>query len=156
MNKNKSKALVLATMIAAAFVGSQTLAAPKMDPNDTNADNGWHARFEKECATDVHQFCADIKPGEGKVMECLNQHETDLSKTCMRFREEAREHFEAMKADFDKACKDDVMKFCNDVTPGKGRLADCLKVHENSLSQTCKDETKMMRGMHHRNPASKK
>ena len=35
-------------------------------------------------------------------------------------------------------CSDDVEKFCKDVQPGKGRMAQCLKQHEQDLSPSCK------------------
>jgi len=35
-------------------------------------------------------------------------------------------------------CADDLQKFCKDVQPGAGRVARCLKEHENDLSLACK------------------
>jgi hypothetical protein len=35
-------------------------------------------------------------------------------------------------------CADDFQKFCKDVQPGGGRIARCLKEHENDLSPACK------------------
>jgi len=35
-------------------------------------------------------------------------------------------------------CSDDVAKFCKDVQPGGGRIARCLKQHEQELSPACK------------------
>lgn len=35
-------------------------------------------------------------------------------------------------------CSDDVAKFCKDVQPGGGRMARCLKQHEQELSPSCK------------------
>lgn len=34
-------------------------------------------------------------------------------------------------------CADDVAKFCKDVQPGGGRMARCLKQHEQELSPAC-------------------
>jgi hypothetical protein len=35
-------------------------------------------------------------------------------------------------------CADDLQKFCKDVQPGGGRIARCLKEHEDDLSLACK------------------
>ena len=39
---------------------------------------------------------------------------------------------------FQKACGDDVKKYCSDVQPGGGRIIQCIKANETSLSDTCK------------------
>lgn len=42
-------------------------------------------------------------------------------------------------------CKADVQRLCKGVEPGKGRLLQCLKSHENSLSVGCAKELKAMK-----------
>jgi hypothetical protein len=37
-------------------------------------------------------------------------------------------------------CKADSEKFCKDVKPGQGRIARCMKAHENELSPACRDK----------------
>ena len=34
------------------------------------------------CKPDVAKFCSDVKPGQGRVMVCLRQHEAELSDAC--------------------------------------------------------------------------
>ena len=34
------------------------------------------------CKPDAAKFCSDVKPGEGRVMVCLRQHESELSDAC--------------------------------------------------------------------------
>jgi vacuolar-type H+-ATPase subunit H len=37
-------------------------------------------------------------------------------------------------------CADDLNKFCSGVKKGEGRMAKCLKEHENELSNTCAEK----------------
>ncbi len=46
-------------------------------------------------------------------------------------------------------CAGDVQKFCKDVQPGAGRIARCLKEHENDLSLACKRQmAEVKKGVH--------
>jgi Cysteine rich repeat len=38
-----------------------------------------------------------------------------------------------------QACRADFQKFCADVHPGSGRIAQCLLAHKESLSPACRD-----------------
>jgi Cysteine rich repeat len=35
-----------------------------------------------ECRGDLQKFCSDIKPGQGRLLNCLNKNEKDVSKRC--------------------------------------------------------------------------
>jgi len=35
-----------------------------------------------ECRDDMKTFCADVKPGEGRLLDCLNRNEAKVSKRC--------------------------------------------------------------------------
>lgn len=83
------------------------------------------------CADDVAKFCKDVQPGGGRIIECMKEHEKDLSPAC-------KEKIAEGKKEFHGACKDDVQKFCKDIKPGGGRIINCLKEHENELSSDCK------------------
>ena len=41
-----------------------------------------HSKAPKPCAADVQKFCKDVKPGEGRVIECLKSHQSELSQAC--------------------------------------------------------------------------
>lgn len=45
------------------------------------------------------------------------------------------------------ACHEDVQKFCKDVKPGHGAIAECIKAHEAELSAPCKEEHEKMTAM---------
>jgi len=86
------------------------------------------------CADDMAKYCKDVQPGQGRIMNCMKEHENDLSPGCKakvaemgKNRREAREE-----------CRDDVVRFCDNVQPGGGRIFKCLKEHENELSAQCK------------------
>lgn len=86
------------------------------------------------CKDDVKKFCKGDKPGKGRFMECLKEHEADLTPAC-------REHLAAMKEKIHgvlEACRADAAKLCKDEKPGEGRIAICLKAHEKELSDPCK------------------
>ncbi len=42
------------------------------------------------------------------------------------------------------SCKADVAKFCPQVQPGGGRIAQCLKQNEAQLSASCQERVKMV------------
>jgi hypothetical protein len=37
------------------------------------------------CMPDIKAFCKDVKPGEGRIVRCLKQHENELSEACRKF-----------------------------------------------------------------------
>ena len=44
-----------------------------------------HQRVEaarEACQPDVAKFCADVKPGGGRIMACLKEHASELSDAC--------------------------------------------------------------------------
>lgn len=90
---------------------------------------------DRPCQADAKKFCADVKPGGGRLMKCLKEHEAELSPACRQKGQKIHERMEEMH----EACKDDVANFCKDVKPGEGRVAKCLKEHEGALSAGCKD-----------------
>lgn len=40
------------------------------------------AAEREACAADVKKFCAEVKPGGGRVRDCLSQHVDQLSDSC--------------------------------------------------------------------------
>jgi len=38
--------------------------------------------FVQACKTDKERLCKDIKPGAGRIIQCLKQHEGELSPAC--------------------------------------------------------------------------
>ena len=82
------------------------------------------------CKADVKQFCADVKPGAGKVTACIKSHFKELSGDC----QVAFIRVAAVGRD----CRSDIKSFCSDA---KSRAAApaCLKAHADALSARCRD-----------------
>ncbi|TBR26026.1 hypothetical protein EPO15_01060 [bacterium] len=43
------------------------------------------------CKADKEKFCKDVKPGEGRIVECLKAHEAELSEGCRKTKGEKHE-----------------------------------------------------------------
>jgi hypothetical protein len=86
------------------------------------------------CKGEVKTLCADVKRGEGRIMQCLKQHEENLSPECHAMLKDGTERMHAMAED----CHGDVENVCKDVSPGDGRVIACLKRNEGKLSPRCK------------------
>lgn len=40
------------------------------------------SQFKLACQADIRRFCADVRPGEGQTVQCLQQHAQELSDGC--------------------------------------------------------------------------
>ena len=95
---------------------------------------GTQARAENDaCRADVQKFCKDVKPGGRRIIDCLKQHESQLSEGCKGRGAQAKKKGQAFRA----ACASDHEKFCKEVRPGAGRIIACLKKHQSALSANC-------------------
>ena len=89
---------------------------------------------EQVCREDAKKFCSGVRPGGGRIYNCLTSHDADLAPAC-------RERLAAAKARYDefvKACKSDADKYCKAIPPGGGRILSCLKGRESDLTPDCK------------------
>jgi hypothetical protein len=92
------------------------------------------------CSADLEKFCKDVKPGGGRIIACLKQHEAEVSEACKKAQgtAQARMHSQGPGP----ACRADLEKFCKDVQPGGGRLMKCLSEHQSELSPECQAQHK--------------
>ncbi|HOI17061.1 MAG TPA: cysteine rich repeat-containing protein [Geobacteraceae bacterium] len=91
---------------------------------------------EKPCMDEIEKFCKDFQPGEGKIVQCLRDHDRELSASC-------RDKVKVVVRRLEKAkciCAKDIEKFCAGVKPGGGRLIQCLKPHMDELTPACREE----------------
>lgn len=50
------------------------------------------AKVREACRPDVERLCKDVKPGGGRIRECLKAHESELSDTCKAAIKDAHGH----------------------------------------------------------------
>ena len=53
-----------------------------------------------------------------------------------------------------KACHDDIVQLCANIEPGGGRLIQCLREHQDRVSQSCKSALTDARASHQGRRAS--
>ena len=41
--------------------------------------------FQRSCRADEAKFCKDVRPGGGRIIRCLKQHEAELSPACQAY-----------------------------------------------------------------------
>jgi Cysteine rich repeat len=114
--------------------------------------NNATAAEKNPCSQDIAKFCKDVKPDRRAIMDCLEEHENELSDACKDYearlegkRGEATEQIRQYKA-FLQACKDDVAKFCREVNPANGGIEKCLDKHADNLSTPCSASLKAVKG----------
>ena len=100
------------------------------------------AEEELPCADEIAKYCKEVKPGGGRILDCLNEHQKDLSVSCRKKLEESKKRL--MEAQ--QACSGDMEKFCKDIQPGGGRILKCLREHTEELSSACRQVIEKVKG----------
>jgi phage host-nuclease inhibitor protein Gam len=89
---------------------------------------------EDACKADTEKFCKDIKPGGGRVIACLNSHQSELADACKKRLAEGKEKAEIIVSE----CRADANAVCKEIKRGNGRVYSCLKSNKDKLSEGCK------------------
>jgi hypothetical protein len=98
------------------------------------------AKLESVCARDIKKFCSNVTPGEGRMIYCMQAHEDKISTKCAFELEDAATRVQtaadALK-DAVIACKAEISGVCGKVSPGQGRIAQCLSANRSTASAGC-------------------
>jgi OOP family OmpA-OmpF porin len=92
------------------------------------------------CSKEVNSLCADVPMGGGRVMNCLFDHENQLSAGCKQAIDKGQSTIEAALGDanfFGANCAADMQRLCPDVVAGGGRLLACLMDNINNTELRC-------------------
>jgi len=95
----------------------------------------------KGCEKELNSYCANVTPGEGRILACLYAHGDKLSGQCEYALYDAAVQLERAVAALSylaNECDADLEKYCSSVTPGQGRLIDCLDKNSKNISKRCK------------------
>lgn len=91
------------------------------------------------CRQDVDKYCGSVKPGEGKVHQCLVDHQDNLAVACRAETNHlsitAASNVE-LSPSLGKACAAERQAHCKGVTPGKARVFNCLLANADRVSLT--------------------
>jgi hypothetical protein len=100
----------------------------------------WSRAYAEEqklvCSEEITQYCKGVKPGGGRILMCLKEHEKDLTPTCREKVAEIEKRLEEAK----QICAADTEEFCKGIQPGEGRIANCLNEHIKEISLNCREK----------------
>ncbi|HXX29775.1 MAG TPA: cysteine rich repeat-containing protein [Myxococcaceae bacterium] len=97
------------------------------------------------CRDDIAALCPNVQPGpeaHKAIAQCLDSQQDKLSAACKAQIDARKAKAEAAR----QACQPDVEKFCSNVPQGGGQVMQCLRQHQNELSDACKAAHQGKRG----------
>ncbi|MGH6917930.1 MAG: cysteine rich repeat-containing protein [Geminicoccaceae bacterium] len=92
------------------------------------------------CNTELARFCAEVAPGEGRLLACLYAHGDKVSRRCDYALYNAAARLERAIGAMTyvvSECGAELDTHCAEVAVGEGRVAQCLKDHASELSPRC-------------------
>jgi hypothetical protein len=98
------------------------------------------AQVLEGCDSELAQYCADVTPGQDRLLACLYAHGDQLSGQCeFALYDAAAQLEQAVGAVTYVAaeCRSELDTYCANVAVGEGRVAQCLKDHASELSPGC-------------------
>ena len=114
-------------------------------PVHSQADENLVQNVVDGCKTELTTYCKDVTPGEGRGLACLFAHGDKLSGRCEYALYDAAaqlERFVSALSYVVNECKDDLVKLCDGVVAGEGRLLECLEKNDSKVSDRCKQAMK--------------
>jgi hypothetical protein len=98
------------------------------------------SKVQKACSDDVKRFCIDVKPGEGRLLLCMQAHEDKIGPTCDRALFEASRNLDQVVHQVElaaDACWSDIEKHCSTAASDNGNVLQCLSKNKAQVSQAC-------------------
>jgi Cysteine rich repeat len=92
------------------------------------------------CETELKTYCSQVIPGQSRLLACLYANGEKLSGQCETALYQAASVLDraigtvAYLAD---QCRNDIDSLCASVSPGQGRIVQCLADHKDALTPSC-------------------
>ncbi|CAN5389754.1 hypothetical protein BH10PSE16_BH10PSE16_17550 [soil metagenome] len=77
------------------------------------------------CRADYSRLCAGVKPGGGRIAQCLQAHQSELSGPCQASMGTIAQ------------CGEQVKKTCG-TEPGRAEFRQCMQAHKNDFGDECR------------------
>lgn len=125
--------MVLVAAMMASISGAQT-SAQEIVP-----------KVMEGCQKELDTYCKAVTPGEGRLIACLYAYSDKLSGRCEYALYDASQQLEAAIAKLNhvaESCADDLDKYCSDIKPGEGRIANCMRKNQGKVSPVCQQAIK--------------
>lgn len=92
------------------------------------------------CETEISTYCADVTPGDGRILSCMYAYEDKISDGCAASIVDLADALDFMFANAREAiaiCAPDIEAKCSGVEFGGGRILSCLKENASKVSDQC-------------------
>jgi OmpA-OmpF porin, OOP family len=92
------------------------------------------------CSKETNKFCGNVPPGDNGIINCLMDHENQLSDGCVTAIAKGNAAIDSALGDanfFGAKCGPDIKFLCSDVPPGDGRTLGCLLEHNTNITMRC-------------------
>lgn len=127
--------------IHTALIGALAAASLMFTAASATAAEGIVDTAMEGCKVELDTWCKDVTPGEGRILSCLAAREDKLSGRCEYALYQASVQLDAFVSAIQHVateCKADLEKYCANIEPGEGRLGQCLKKNEATVTPACK------------------
>ena len=98
------------------------------------------AQVQEGCSSELARYCAEVTPGEGRLLACLYAHGDKLAGQCDYALYDAAVRLEQAVSAVSyvaSGCRKELETYCATVELGEGRVAQCLNDHAGQLSPEC-------------------
>jgi outer membrane protein OmpA-like peptidoglycan-associated protein len=97
-------------------------------------------RLAKSCGQDIDKYCKKVALGGGRVQQCLDQNQADVSASCKSSVSALRTLLQVRataRSSVARICDVDIRRLCAGVQQGDGNLMECFYKAKRNVSPQC-------------------